>query len=114
MLSAQEIVAKVKADRTTCDIVARAGITVEKRPEAPPNRPGLKWIPHQATAGGPIAWIESEYDASMPGTRETPIAFETGLTVYPNYFYTLGGVTKVWTGDITVNPDWGDIWFAEI
>ena len=50
----------------------------------------------------------------MPGTRETPIAFETGLTVYPNYFYTLDGVTKVWTGDITVNPDWGDIWFAEI
>lgn len=114
MLTASEIVAKVKADRAVCDIVERAGITVEKEPEMPPNRPGLKWIPHQSKAGGPIAWIESEYDASLPGTSETPIAFVAGLTVYPNYFYTLDGVRKVWTGEAFTGPEWGDERFAEM
>lgn len=114
MLKAEEIIEKVKADRATCRIVSAAGITISPEPEAPPNRPGLKWIPHQTKAGGAITWIESEYDASMPGTSETPIAFEAWLTVYPNYFYTLDGVRKVWTGDVFSGPEWGDERFSEM
>ena len=114
MLKPEEIIEKVKADRETCRIVAEAGITIKPEPGTPPNRPGLTWIPHQAKAGGPITWIESEYDASLPGTSETPIAFEAGLTVYPNYFYRLDGVRKVWTGEIAAGPDWSDIWFVEM
>lgn len=114
MLKPDEIVEKVKADRATCRIVAEAGITISPEPEAPPNRPGLMWIPHQARAGGPIAWIESEYDASLPGTSETPIAYEAGMTVYPNYFYTLGGVRKVWAGVAEATPEWEDERFEEM
>lgn len=113
MLRAEEIVERVKADRATCKIVAEAGITIEAEPESPPNRPGMKWIPHQAKAGGAITWIESEYDATLPGTSENPIAFEAGMTVYPNYFYTLGGVRKVWAGVAEAEPDWDDERFEE-
>lgn len=108
MLKPEEIIEKVKADRATCRIVAAAGITIKPEPEAPPNRPGLRWIPHQTRAGGAITWIESEYDASLPGTSENPIAFEAGMTVYPNYFYTLGGVRKVWAGVAEATPEWTD------
>lgn len=114
MLRPEEIIEKVKADRDTCKIVAAAGITISPEPEAPPNRPGLKWIPHQTRAGGAITWIESEYDASLPGTKETPIAFEAGMTVYPNYFYTLGGVRKVWAGVAETKPEWEDERFEEM
>lgn len=114
MLKPEEIVEKVKVDRAMCRIVSAAGITISPEPEAPPNRPGLSWIPHQATAGGPITWIESEYDASLPGTTENPIGFAEGLTVYPNYFYTLDGVKKVWTGQQDSAPAWNDDRFVEI
>lgn len=114
MLKAEEIIEKVKADRAMCRIVAEAGITIKPEPVAPPNRPGLKWIPHQQRAGGAITWIESEYDATLPGTSENPIAFETGMTVYPNYFYTLGGVRKVWAGVAETKPAWTDARFEEM
>ena len=113
MLTANEIVAKAKADRAVCKTVAAAGITVEVEPTAPPDRPGLKWIPHQAVAGGPIAWTESEYDPDLPGTKETPIEFVAGLTVYPNYYYTLDGVRKVWMGADPATPAWDDVDFVE-
>lgn len=114
MLKPEEIIEKVKADRATCKIVAAAGITIKPEPEAPPNRPGLRWIPHQTRAGGAITWIESEYDASLPGTKETPIAFEAGMTVYPNYFYTLNGVRKGWAGVAEAAPEWEDERFEEM
>lgn len=114
MLRAEEIIEKVRADRATCKIVAAAGITVNPEPDAPPNRPGLRWIPYQAKAGGSITWIESEYDATLPGTKETPIAFEAGMTVYPNYFYTLDGVRKVWAGVAEAAPEWTDGRFEEM
>lgn len=113
MLSPEEIVAKAKADRAVCRTVAAAGITVEAEPSAPPDRPGLTWVPHQAVAGGPITWLESEYDPSLPGTKETPIAFKPGATVYPNYYYTLDGARKVWTGEIVTGPEWEDSRFVE-
>lgn len=114
MLSAEDIVTRVKADRATCKIVAAAGITIKPEPEAPPNRPGLKWIPRQTKAGGAITWVESEYDATLPGTSENPIAFEAGMTVFPNYFYTLGGVRKVWAGVAEATPEWTDERFEEL
>lgn len=114
MLNPDEIIEKVKADRTTCEIVAAAGITISPEPEAPPNRPGLSWVPHQAKAGGPITWIESEYDPTLPGTAETPIPYQQGETVYPNYFYTLDGVKKVWTGERGSGPAWDDDRFVEM
>lgn len=114
MLQPDEIVEKARADRTTCRIVAAAGITVKPEPEVPPNRPGYTWIPYQAKAQGPITWVESEYDATMPGTTENPIPYELGLEVYPNYFYVLDGVKKVWTGDQGPAPEWEDDRFAAI
>lgn len=114
MLKAEEIIEKVKADRATCRIVAEAGITIKPEPEAPPARPGLSWIPHQQMAGGAITWVESKYDATLPGTSENPIAFEDGMTVYPNYFYTLGGVRKVWAGVAEAEPEWEDERFEEM
>lgn len=113
MLTAEEIVAKAKADRAVCQTVATAGITVETEPSSPPDRPGLTWVPRQLTAGGPITWLESEYDPTLPGTRETPIVFKPGATVYPNYYYSLEGVRKVWTGKIVTGPAWDDSWFVE-
>lgn len=111
---AEEIIAKVKADRETCRIVAEAGITIKPEPEAPPNRPGLRWIPRQQRTGGAITWIESDYDASLPGTQETPIVFEAGMKVFPSYFYTLGGARKVWTGVAEAEPEWTDDRFEEM
>lgn len=113
MLTADEIVAKAKADRAVCKTVAAAGITVEAEPTAPPDRPGLTWIPTQAAAGGPITWVESEYDPNLPGTKETPLEYKPGLTVYPNYYYTQDGVRKVWTGEVTENTAWDDDRFVE-
>lgn len=108
MLSNEEIVARAKADRATCKTVAACGITIDPEPQHPPDRPGLTWIPTQATAGGPITWTESEYDPTLPGTKETPLEFKAGATVYPNYYYTRDGVRKVWTGEITEGPEWDD------
>lgn len=113
MLSNEEIVARAKADRIACKIVAAAGITIDPEPTAPPDRPGLTWVPYQATAGGAIAWVESEYDPSLPGTAETPIVFKPGAMVYPNYYYTNGGVRKVWTGEVVTGPAWEDSRFVE-
>lgn len=114
MLSNEEIVARAKADRATCKVVAAAGITIDPEPMHPPDRPGLTWIPTQAVAGGPIAWVESEYDPSLPGTTENPIPFVEGLTVYPNYYYTLGGVRKVWFAEDPAVPQWDDDNFVEV
>lgn len=114
MLKPEEIIERVLADRKVCRIVSDAGITIAPEPESPPNRPGLKWIPHQLDAGGPITWIESEYDPSMPGTTETPILYETGIEVCPNYFYIFEGVKKVWTGERGTAPAWNDERFAEV
>lgn len=113
MLSNDEIIARAKADRATCKTVAAAGITIDPEPQHPPDRPGLTWIPTQATAGGPITWTESEYDPNLPGTAETPIVYKSGLTAYPNYYYTNEGVRKVWTGEVTENPSWDDDRFVE-
>lgn len=103
----------VAAQRKVCEIVTACGITIDPEPEHPPDRPGLTWVPTQAIAGGPITWVESEYDPTLPGTAETPLEFKPGATVYPNYYYTLGGVRKVWTGEITTGPEWEDERFVE-
>ena len=114
MLKAEEIIEKVKADRATCRIVSAAGITISPEPETPPNRPGYYWVPYQAVAGGSIAWIESGYDASMPGTAENPAAYVLGVTVYPNYYYVLDGIRKVWMGAPHAAPAWDNEHFVKI
>lgn len=114
MLSNDIIVAKVLEDHYARRTMDAAGIIINEEPNTPPDRPGLIWVPKQLVANGPITWIESEYDATLPGTSENPIVFKYGCTVYPNYYYILNGVRKVWTGDeIVVNPAWEDENFVE-
>lgn len=114
MMSPDEIIKMVKADRKVCEIVNAAGITIDPKPGTPPNRPGLHWVPRQIIAGGPITWVESEYDPAMLGTTETPIQYESGVTLLPNYFYVFGTVKKVWTGDQCTGAEWNDPRFVEI
>lgn len=114
MLTPDEIITYAKADRKMCRVVSAAGITIDPEPSAPPSRPGYSWIPKQISAGGAIMWVESGYDSTMPGTKETPIPYTSGLTAYPNYYYVLDGVRKVWTGEVTVSPAWDDERFAEL
>lgn len=75
--------------KTIVTTVEQAGISVEKKPEGMPSRPGYKWSPYQAVAGGPITWIEEE-SGDNTGTAENPIVFVSGMSVYPNYYYTDG------------------------
>lgn len=96
------------------DIIKEVGITIEEKPLELPSRPGYIWIPRQKVAGGAITWTESSYDSTMPGTKETPIAFVENLTVLPNYYYILNGVRKLWAGnEATYNPSWDDENFIE-
>ncbi len=81
--------ANISALKTVSDVIAEAGITIEDKPTDMPSRPGYKWIPHQAVAGGSIAWIEAESE-DKSGTADMPITFVPGMAVYPNYFYTDG------------------------
>lgn len=95
-------------------IVAAVGITIEEEPLKLPSRPGYKWIPKQMKAAGPIVWVESEYDSTLPGTKETPIEFVEGITVLPNYYYIFNDVRKLWAGnESTYSPSWDDENFVE-
>ena len=89
----RERVDSLKSDiaklKTTSEIIEEAGITIEDKPAEMPSRPGYKWVPHQSTAGGAIAWIEAESE-DKTGTADEPITFTPGMTVYPNYYYTDG------------------------
>ncbi len=75
--------------KTVSDTIAEVGITIEDKPTDMPSRPGYKWTPYQATAGGSITWVESESE-DKSGTAEQPITFVPGMSVYPNYYYTDG------------------------
>lgn len=79
----------IRADKTTIAIVEEVGITIEDKPSIVTPRPGFKWVPHQAKAGGVITWIE-EADPNASGTADKPITFKVGMEVYPNYYYTDG------------------------
>lgn len=70
-------------------VVEAVGITVEDKPTEMPSRPGYQWVPHQAQAGGPITWIESESEDKR-GTADQPIFFTAGMEVWPNWYYTDG------------------------
>lgn len=79
----------IRADKNTIAVVEEVGITIEDKPSIVTARPGFKWVPHQAKAGGVITWIE-EADPNAEGTAEKPITFKVGMEVYPNYYYTDG------------------------
>lgn len=81
--------ANINALKTVSDTIAEVGITIEDKPTDMPSRPGFKWIPHQAVAGGSIAWVEAESE-DKSGTADEPITFVSGMAVYPNYYYTDG------------------------
>lgn len=81
--------AAIREQKSVVDAVAQCGITVEDKPIDLPSRPGYEWKPYQATAGGPITWMESESE-DKTGTADFPITFVSGMKVYPNYFYTDG------------------------
>ena len=88
--------------KTVSDVITELGITIEDRPTGMPSQPGYKWVPHQAVACGPITWIETESE-DKTGTAEQPITFTSGMTVYPNYYYTDGATRYVCTKG--GNPD---------
>ena len=75
--------------KTVSDTIAEVGITIEDKPADMSSRPGYKWMPHQAAAGGAITWIETESE-DKTGTADQPITFTPSMTVYPNYYYTDG------------------------
>ena len=79
----------IRADKKTIAVVEEVGITIEDKPSIVTPRPGFKWVPHQAKAGGVITWI-SEADPNAEGTAEKPITFKVGMEVYPSYYYTDG------------------------
>lgn len=55
-------------------------------------------------------YIEQE---TPVGTADNPIVWKVGMTAYPNFYYTLDGVRKVWTGEDAESPDWEDARFVE-
>lgn len=59
--------------------------------------------------------VRKEYIAQETpvGTAENPITWTAGMTVYPNFYYTLDGVRKVWTGADPASPEWTDVGFVE-
>lgn len=79
----------IRADKKTIAVVEEVGITIEDKPSIVTPRPGVKWVPHQAKAGGVITWIEGA-DPNAEGTAEKPITFKVGMEVQPNYYYTDG------------------------
>lgn len=79
----------IRAGKTTLNIVEQVGITIEEKPSIVTPRPGYKWSPHQAKAGGAIMWVE-EADPNAEGTADKPIMFKVGMEVYENYYYTDG------------------------
>lgn len=102
----------IAALKNTSDIIAEAGITIEDKPAEMPSRPGYKWVPHQAVAGGSIAWIEAESD-DKTGTAEQPIPFISGMAVYPNYYYTDGTTRYVCLQAGTPEEIAEGAWFTE-
>lgn len=79
----------IRFDKDTVAVVEEVGITITPKPEDLPSRPGYKWTPHQAKAGGAITWVE-EADPNAEGTADKPIRFKVGMEVYVNYYYTDG------------------------
>lgn len=75
--------------KSVSDTIAEVGITIEDKPAEMPSRPGYKWVPYQAVAGGSIAWVEAESE-DKSGTADQPITFVSGMSVHPNYYYTDG------------------------
>lgn len=71
------------------NIYNECGIIISEKPSPVPSRPGYKWAPYQAIANGPITWVEEESE-DKAGTQDYPIAFVSGMQVYPNYWYTDG------------------------
>ena len=104
--------ANISALKTVSDVIAEVGITIEDKPTDMPSRPGYKWVPHQAVAGGSIAWIETESD-DKTGTADEPILFVSGMAVYPNYYYTDGTTRYVCLQAGTPEEIAEGAWFTE-
>lgn len=102
----------IAALKSTSDIIAEAGITIEDKPLDMPSRPGYKWMPHQSVAGGSIAWVEAESE-DKSGTAEQPIVFTPGMAVYPNYYYTDGTTRYVCLQAGTPEELTEGAWFTE-
>lgn len=84
----------IGAIKNIVTVVEATGITVEDKPTEMPSRPGYKWVPYQALAGGPITWVESVSEDKR-GTADQPILFVPGMEVWPNYYYTDGATRYV-------------------
>lgn len=101
------LIEQVRRDHDLAQVIAQAGITVEPKPLDLPQRPGYVWSPIQTAAGGTVTWaLSREYNPDLPGTRETPIPFDDGMTVLQNYHYIRDGVMKLWFGQQNQQPGW--------
>lgn len=88
---------RAKAVKSLLDLgrlAVEAGITAEEKPASLPDRPGFKWEPMLNTESKTIGWQEVE-DPGAEGTSDNPIAWEPGMTVQTNYFYTSNGTRYV-------------------
>lgn len=83
------IKAVVRDHEDALAVIEELGITIEDRPTIATPRPGYKWVPYQAQAGGVITWVE-EVDPNAEGTADKPITFKIGMGVNVNYYYTDG------------------------
>lgn len=60
--------------------------------------------------------VRQEYveQAVKRGTADNPIAWESGMALIQNAYYTHDGVTKVWMGDAGAKAEWTDNNFVSI
>lgn len=52
--------------------------------------------------------------AVKAGTADNPIAWEPGMSLIPNAYYTHNGETKVWMGEAGARAEWTDAAFVPI
>lgn len=90
----KQLINDIREKNNIINTIKEVGITIEDKPSIVTPRPGYKWVPYQATAGGAITWIEEE-DPKAKGTASNPIMFTAGMEVYENYFYTDGNTRYV-------------------
>lgn len=60
--------------------------------------------------------VRQEYveQAVKQGTADNPIAWESGMPLIQNAYYTHGGTTKVWMGEAGATAKWTDAAFVPI
>ncbi len=72
----------------------------------PSDKLGFDWVCYYVN--GVLVRREYEVQQDAPGTLGNPIAWEPGLMLIRNAYYTHSGECKVWMGASGATADWGD------